>query len=215
MALSDAGCNPLGETLTNCRILKLRVLGGIGDKAELKKGCGSHVVMEYVEAGVFHTAAVRAVAVGDLVEDVPGKRSRTGIVVVGLHPVGSTARGAVEVNAHEGGIRVGIGDAGPASQRDEDIGGTGHDHPVAASLEKWFDASGHVEGQHLFRESSDSFGPVVIATVTCIQDHRVEIGKVRPFLEKGTTGQQQHSQKRQQAEGSDHEGSLDHDKKGI
>ena len=101
------------------------------------------------------------------------------------------------MDAHEGSVGVGVGNAGPVPKRDEDIGGAGHDHMIAAGLEQRFDTSRHIEGQHLLGESPDGFGTVVIAPVTRIQDHGVEIGEARPLLEESATGQQQRGQQRQ------------------
>jgi mRNA degradation ribonuclease J1/J2 len=60
---------------------------------------------------------------------------------------------------------------------------------IAAGFEKGFHASGHIERQHLFTQSPDSLRPVVIAPVTRIQNHCVEIGKARPLLKESTSRQ--------------------------
>ena len=204
-----------GQQLSDPWILKGGVLLGIGDESEFQKGCGALVVMQHIVAGELHPAAVGSVAGGDLAQDVGSQRCGAGIIIIGLDPVGGPPRRGVEMDAHEGGVRVRIGDPGSSPQRDEDIGRPGHHDTVASGLQQRLHPAGHVEGQHLLGQAFDRLGTVVVATVAGIDDHRAEIGKPGTLLEEGAARQEHRSQKRQQTGNLDHEGALGHDKKGI
>jgi len=146
-------------------------------------------MMEHIVPGILHAAAVGSVAAGDLSKDVCRKRSGAAVVVVGLHTVGGTAWGGIEMDAYEGGLRMGVGDPGAATQRDKNIGGAGHHDPVTTRFQQGLHPAGNIEGQHLFGESLRRLGPVVIPSVSGIEHHGAEVGKSGPLLKDGATRQ--------------------------
>lgn len=213
--LGNSDCDPLGNALTHGGVLKRGILLSIGDKAQFKERRRALVVMEDIVAREFHPAAVRTVATRDFAKDASCQRSRAGIVIVGLDSIGGTPVGPVAMDAHKCGLGMGVGDAGAASQGNEDIRRSGHDHMVAPGFKKGFHTSGHIEGQHFLVESPDRFGPVVISPMSRIENNRSEAGQISVRFKEGATRQQDEREQGQQAQRSDHEGGLGHDEKGI
>lgn len=148
----------------------------------------------------FHSATVRAVAVINFMEDISGKGSRAGIVVIRLDAGDGSARRPVAVNADKDRVGVGIGDGCADAERDEDVGIARHDDMVASPLQERPEALCHIKGQHLLVHAPHGMGSMVDAAMTGIDDHRAETGEIGPRLKQGASRQQQCRQQREQAE---------------
>ena len=108
MALRDAGGEAFGNPLTHGGILQTGIFPSVRDKTYLDERRGTQIVMQHIVVAWLHSAAMGAVAARDFAQDVGREGRAARIIVIGLDSGGGALGGHVAMNAHEGGIGMGV-----------------------------------------------------------------------------------------------------------